>query len=98
MVSSRTAAAAAARMTDRRPGDFNQAIMGLGNMVCVPVKPKCDQCPVRAYCRAEQEGAQAEIPNLPPKPEKKNLSVEQLLALFSKASGSNEADDKLLLS
>ncbi len=29
--------------------------------------------------------------------EKKNLTVEQLLALFSKASGSNEANDKLLL-
>lgn len=30
--------------------------------------------------------------------EKKNLTVEQLLELFSKASGSDEADDKLLLS
>ena len=30
--------------------------------------------------------------------EKKNLTVEQLLDLFSKASGSNEADDKMLLS
>ncbi len=29
--------------------------------------------------------------------EKKNLTVEQLLSLFSKASGSDEADDKLLL-
>ena len=30
--------------------------------------------------------------------EKKNLTVEQLLNLFSKASGSNEANDKMLLS
>ena len=30
--------------------------------------------------------------------EKKNLTVEQLLGLFSRASGSDEADDKLLLS
>ncbi len=30
--------------------------------------------------------------------EKKNLTVEQLLGLFSKASGSDEANDKLLLS
>lgn len=30
--------------------------------------------------------------------EKKNLTVEQLLKLFSQASGSDEADDKLLLS
>ena len=31
-------------------------------------------------------------------PEKKKLTVEQLLDLFSRASGSDEADDKLLLS
>ena len=31
-------------------------------------------------------------------PEKKQLTVEQLLDLFSRASGSDEADDKLLLS
>lgn len=31
-------------------------------------------------------------------PEKKQLTVEQLLDMFSKASGSDEADDKLLLS
>jgi len=30
--------------------------------------------------------------------EKKNLTVPQLLELFSKVSGSDEADDKLLLS
>jgi len=30
--------------------------------------------------------------------EKKKLTVEQLLNLFSQASGSDEADDKLLLS
>jgi len=30
--------------------------------------------------------------------EKKKLTVEQLLALFSKASGSDEVNDKLLLS
>ena len=30
--------------------------------------------------------------------EKKNLTVEQLLGLFSKASGSDEVDDKMVLS
>lgn len=68
-------AAGTALMSELRPGDFNQAMMGLGNMICVPVHPKCDTCPVREFCRARQEGVQAELPNLPPKPEKKNLSV-----------------------
>ena len=68
-------AAGTALMTDARPGDFNQALMGLGNMICVPAHPKCGECPVREFCRAEKEGVQAELPNLPPKPEKRNLSV-----------------------
>ena len=67
--------AGTALMTDARPGDFNQAVMGLGNMICVPVHPRCEICPVREYCKAEKEGVQAELPNLPPKPEKKNLPV-----------------------
>lgn len=62
-----------ALMTDRRPGDFNQAMMGLGNMICVPVHPRCDICPVREECRARAEGVQGELPNLPPKPEKKEI-------------------------
>lgn len=64
-----------ALMTGERPGDFNQAMMGLGNMICVPANPKCELCPVRPFCLAREEGAEKELPNLPPKPEKKNLSV-----------------------
>ena len=67
--------ACAALMTGDRSGDFNQAMMGLGNLVCVPVNPRCEKCPVREFCRAQREGIQKELPNLPPKPEKKNLSV-----------------------
>lgn len=62
-------------MTEKRPGDFNQALMGLGNMICVPVKPRCDECPVRAWCRAQREGVQAQRPVLPEKKEKKQLAV-----------------------
>ena len=37
-----------------RPGDFNQAMMELGAVVCVPNgQPKCLICPVRDYCLAE---------------------------------------------
>ncbi len=64
-----------ALMTDRRPGDFNQALMGLGNMICVPAKPRCAECPVKAWCRAEKAGTQAQLPTLPEKKEKKHLAV-----------------------
>lgn len=34
------------------PGDFNQAMMELGAMVCTPRAPLCMECPVRQHCRA----------------------------------------------
>jgi A/G-specific adenine glycosylase len=36
----------------RRPGDFNQALMELGALVCTPSKPACEQCPLAAGCTA----------------------------------------------
>ena len=37
-----------------RPGDFNQALMELGQLVCTPSQPACDLCPVQGWCRARQ--------------------------------------------
>ncbi|XP_062960335.1 adenine DNA glycosylase isoform X2 [Cynocephalus volans] len=37
-----------------RPGDFNQAAMELGAIVCTPQRPLCSQCPVQSLCRARQ--------------------------------------------
>lgn len=34
----------------RRAGDFNQAMMELGAMVCLPGQPLCTQCPVTGLC------------------------------------------------
>lgn len=31
-------------------GDFNQALMELGALVCLPAKPRCEQCPLRTAC------------------------------------------------
>lgn len=46
-----------------RPGDFNQALMELGAMVCVPNgAPHCDECPARAFCRARLENTWAVLP------------------------------------
>ena len=28
-----------------RPGDFNQALMDLGSLICTPKSPKCPECP-----------------------------------------------------
>jgi A/G-specific adenine glycosylase len=39
----------------RRPGDFNQAMMELGAIVCLPRNPLCLQCPVLQTCRTRGE-------------------------------------------
>lgn len=38
-----------------RPGDFNQAIMDFGALVCTPKNPDCGSCPFAADCRARLE-------------------------------------------
>ncbi len=35
----------------RRPGDFNQALMELGALICLPARPQCSVCPLRRHCR-----------------------------------------------
>ena len=58
---------AEAILPTERPGDFNQAMMELGALVCTPVAPKCGTCPVAAHCEANRLGLQATIPR-PPRP------------------------------
>jgi A/G-specific adenine glycosylase len=38
-----------------RPGDFNQAMMELGAIVCLPRRPKCLMCPVFELCATRGE-------------------------------------------
>lgn len=53
---------------DKRPGDFNQAMMELGAMVCLPNgKPKCEECPLRGFCRAYSQDSMTEYPKKAPK-------------------------------
>ncbi len=35
---------------------FNSALLDLGALICVARKPKCDVCPVKAFCRAKESG------------------------------------------
>jgi A/G-specific adenine glycosylase len=56
---------AAGLVPKRNPGDFNQALMDLGALVCVPKAPQCGPCPLRSGCLAYRKGWQEAIP--PPK-------------------------------
>jgi len=39
----------------KRPGDFNQALMELGALVCTPKTPKCSGCPIKNICKAYEK-------------------------------------------
>jgi A/G-specific adenine glycosylase len=49
-------------------GDFNQALMEFGALVC-GVKPSCESCPIAALCQARRQNRQHELPRRaePPK-------------------------------
>jgi A/G-specific adenine glycosylase len=39
-------------LSRRRPGEFNQALMEIGQTICLPRAPHCALCPLRHSCRA----------------------------------------------
>lgn len=62
-------------MPTDRPGDFNQALMELGAMVCIPNgMAKCEECPWKELCQARKEDRVLEFPKKTPK---KPRSVEE---------------------
>lgn len=61
------------------PGLFNQAIMDLGAMVCIPNgQPLCEHCPLQKECMAYQQGV---ISFFPQKGEKKARKIEEYTVL-----------------
>lgn len=59
-----------------RPGDFNQALMELGALICIPGRPRCAGCPVQSHCEAYAAGEQTELPvrSRPPAPQEHELA------------------------
>ncbi|MDE6387652.1 MAG: A/G-specific adenine glycosylase [Lachnospiraceae bacterium] len=63
-----------------RPGDFNQALMELGAMICIPNgSPKCGQCPWEEICQAKRQETMSEYPK---KKAKKPRSIEKKTVLL----------------
>ncbi len=52
------------------PGDFNQAMMELGALVCTPTNPNCEACPLKEKCAAKEKDV---IADFPAKAKKKEL-------------------------
>jgi A/G-specific adenine glycosylase len=64
------------------PGDWNQALMELGALVCTPREPRCDRCPVAKRCVARLEGRVEELPRRLVRP--KSIKVEVVVLAASK--------------
>ena len=55
--------------------DFTQSLMELGALICKPLSPDCDKCPLGGICLARRHGTQSAFPVLPAKKEKRSEKV-----------------------
>lgn len=46
----------------KHPGDFNQAMMDFGALVCTPQSAQCSVCPLAKMCKAHAQGLQEKLP------------------------------------
>ncbi len=61
--------------------DFNQGLIELGALVCVPNgEPKCGECPLQNLCRAHAAGRELELP-VKTKPKTRRI-VERTIFIF----------------
>jgi A/G-specific adenine glycosylase len=79
----RAVADAFAALDEGDPGDWTQALMELGALVCTPRQPDCASCPARAPCKARSRGAAfaAALPAKAVKPEHHAKKTVHLVAL-----------------
>ena len=67
-------------MSEDRPGDFNQAMMEIGAMVCIPNgAPHCQDCPLKEICLAHANGVEEDFPK---KASKKARAIEEKTVLI----------------
>jgi A/G-specific adenine glycosylase len=64
----------------KRPGDFNQGLMELGQTICTVTRPKCKECPLKVSCLAFSRESQALAPA--PKVRKVPIAVDLGLVII----------------
>lgn len=74
-----------AHMPKATPGPYNEALMELGALVCLPGTPRCSACPLQKLCRGYAAGRAAALPVKPPKKAKQVLPVT--VALITSEQG-----------
>ena len=56
---------AEALLPSKNCGDFNQSLMELGALVCLPLQPRCEKCPLCKVCRRGKLPARRKAPLRP---------------------------------
>jgi A/G-specific adenine glycosylase len=71
-------------LSHREPGNFNQALMELGQTVCLPRTPRCSACPLARECDGHRSGNPEEFPL--PRPRRAAESHYLAVALLRRGS------------
>lgn len=80
------------------PSKFNQALMDIGEMVCLPkALPLCEKCPLRAYCQSAKDGTMLSYPAPKKAKEKREESWTVLVYDFEGEFALEKRPDKGLL-
>jgi A/G-specific adenine glycosylase len=64
-------------LDENQPGNYNQALMELGALICKPLSPKCDICPLIQQCKAFVEKKTVSFPK---RKIKKAIPTKQIAA------------------
>lgn len=64
---------------------FNQALMDLGALICLPGKPSCGRCPLKDFCLSFERGVESERPV--PAAKKKTVAIDVAVGILMRADG-----------
>ena len=63
-------------------GNFNEALMELGAMICIPIHPRCNICPISSYCKGYQKGNMYKLPIKEKKKKQKEENITVFLLIY----------------
>ena len=73
-----------ALLVNGRAGEFNEAMMELGALVCLPKSPRCPECPMKGVCVAFAENAPEKFPAMKKKKKVPHIVVGAAVTLNRK--------------
>lgn len=78
-------------------GNFNQALMELGALICIPKNPRCNICPISHLCKAYQEKTMYKLPIKKKKTKQKEENITVFLLIYKGKIAIRKREEKGLL-